>query len=110
MESYTTQVQATDDKGNNVTTNIQLVISQPKLDAKGAQVMSNGVAIVSVNSSGIAANYGFQHGDIVRNINGTNIGRVGELVHLLNGTNHWDMVVERDVRRFMSVSMNFKGA
>jgi len=62
-------------------------------------VMSKGVAIVSVNSSGIAANYGFQPGDIVRNINGAGITGVGQLVRALNGTNHWDMVVERDGRR-----------
>jgi serine protease Do len=62
-------------------------------------VMSKGVAIVAVNSSGIAANYGFQPGDIVRNVNGAPINRVGELVHILNGTNHWDMVVEREGRR-----------
>jgi hypothetical protein len=62
-------------------------------------VMSKGVAIVSVNSNGIAANYGFQPGDIVRNINGSAVNRVGELVHLLNAGNHWDMVVERDGRK-----------
>ena len=62
-------------------------------------VMSKGVAIVSVNSSGIAANYGFQPGDIVRNINGSTINRVGELVHVLNASNHWDMLIERDGRK-----------
>src|SRR6266404_9894754 len=44
MEPYTTQVQKTDDKGNNVTTNIQLVVSSPKLDAAGKPVLTNGVA------------------------------------------------------------------
>ena len=62
-------------------------------------VMAHGVAIVSVNSNGIAANYGFQPGDIVRNINGTNINRVGELVRVLNATNQWDMVIERGGRK-----------
>jgi serine protease Do len=62
-------------------------------------VMTKGVAIVSVNSSGIAANYGFQPGDIVRSINGTTINRVGELVRALNGTNQWDMVIERSGRK-----------
>jgi serine protease Do len=62
-------------------------------------VMSKGVAIVSVNSNGIAARYGFQPGDIVRDINGTAINRVGELVRALNGANRWDMVIERDGRR-----------
>jgi Do/DeqQ family serine protease len=62
-------------------------------------VMTKGVAIVSVNSSGIAANYGFQPGDIVRSINSVGINRVDQLVHALSGTNHWDMVVEREGRR-----------
>jgi K+-transporting ATPase ATPase A chain len=46
MEPYTAQVQKTDDKGNNVTTNIQLVVSSPKLDDKGQPVMTNGAAVV----------------------------------------------------------------
>jgi Do/DeqQ family serine protease len=62
-------------------------------------VLAKGVAIVSVSSSGIAANYGFQPGDIVRSINGTAINRVGELVRILNASNRWDMVVERGGRK-----------
>jgi serine protease Do len=62
-------------------------------------VMAKGVAIISVNPSGIAANYGFQPGDIVRSINGVNINRVGELVRTLNGANQWDMVIERGGRK-----------
>ena len=49
-------------------------------------VMAKGVAIVSV-STGIAANYGFQPGDIVRSVNGAAINRVGDLVRALNGAN-----------------------
>ena len=45
-ESYTIQVPKTDEKGNAVTTNIQLVVSMPKLDAKGQPVLSNGVAVM----------------------------------------------------------------
>ncbi|HKB95982.1 MAG TPA: PDZ domain-containing protein, partial [Rhizomicrobium sp.] len=62
-------------------------------------VMTKGVAIVSVNSSGIAANYGFQPGDIVRSINGSAINRVGELMRALSAANHWDMVIERGGRK-----------
>jgi serine protease Do len=62
-------------------------------------VMAKGVAIVSVNPNGIAANYGFQPGDIVRSVNGAAISRVGDLVRLLNAVNRWDLVVERDGRR-----------
>jgi K+-transporting ATPase ATPase A chain len=45
MEPYTTQVQATDDKGNLVTTNIQAVLQAPKLDAKGQPMMANGAPV-----------------------------------------------------------------
>jgi S1-C subfamily serine protease len=62
-------------------------------------VMAKGVAIVSVSPTGIAANYGFQPGDIVRSVNGITINRVGELVRLLNATNRWDLVVERGGRK-----------
>jgi potassium-transporting ATPase potassium-binding subunit len=44
MEPYTTQVQKTDDKGQPVTTNIQVVAQAPKADADGKPVMVNGVA------------------------------------------------------------------
>ncbi|MGA2748758.1 MAG: potassium-transporting ATPase subunit KdpA [Verrucomicrobiota bacterium] len=46
LEPYTTQVQKTDDKGNNVTTNIQLVLQSPKLDAKGQPVLANGAPVM----------------------------------------------------------------
>ena len=62
-------------------------------------VMAKGVAIASVNSNGIAANYGFQPGDIVRNVNGVNITRVNELVRALNSSNQWDLVIERGGRK-----------
>jgi S1-C subfamily serine protease len=62
-------------------------------------VMAKGVVITAVNSNGIAANYGFQPGDIVRSVNGVNITRVGELVRTLNGVNQWDLVVERGGRK-----------
>ena len=60
--------------------------------------MAHGVAIVTPGSA-IAARYGFQPGDILRSINGTAVNRVGDLVRLLNGANHWDLVIERGGRR-----------
>ncbi|MGB6501317.1 MAG: potassium-transporting ATPase subunit KdpA, partial [Thermoplasmata archaeon] len=38
--------QKTDDKGNNVTTNIAVTVSMPKLDDKGQPVTNNGVAVM----------------------------------------------------------------
>ena len=62
-------------------------------------VMAKGVAIQSVNPNGIAANYGFQPGDIIRSVNGANVPRVGDLVRALNSTSQWDLVIERGGRR-----------
>ena len=64
-----------------------------------ADVMAHGVAIVSVKDGTIAGNYGYQPGDIVRNVNGNAVNRVGDLVRTLNGANHWDLVIERGGRR-----------
>jgi serine protease Do len=61
-------------------------------------VMAHGVAIVSAGS-GIAANYGFQPGDIIRSVNSQNISRVSDLVRALNATNRWDLVIDRGGRR-----------
>ncbi|HZQ46223.1 MAG TPA: potassium-transporting ATPase subunit KdpA, partial [Verrucomicrobiae bacterium] len=46
MEPYTTQVQATDTNGNNLTTNIAVTVSMPKLDDKGVPMTNNGVAVM----------------------------------------------------------------
>jgi potassium-transporting ATPase potassium-binding subunit len=46
MESYTTQVQATDTNGNNLTTNIAVTVSKPKLDDKGQPMMANGQPVM----------------------------------------------------------------
>jgi K+-transporting ATPase ATPase A chain len=46
VESYTIQVQKTDDKGQPVTTNIAVTVSAPKLDEKGQPLMTNGVAVM----------------------------------------------------------------
>jgi serine protease Do len=62
-------------------------------------LMSEGVAIVSVDAQSYSGNYGFQPGDVVRSVNGTGIRRVGDLTRALNGVNHWDLVVERGGRQ-----------
>jgi len=58
MEPYVTQVQATDDKGNGITTNIQWVVSSPKLDDKGQPVVADGnpvmVDVPQVDAKGAA--------------------------------------------------------
>jgi len=61
-----------------------------------ASPMDRGVVVVTVTEGSIAANYGFQTGDIIRAINGANIGNIGDLAHALNSAQQWQMVVERD--------------
>src|SRR5581483_5478033 len=46
MEPYTTQVPKTDDKGQPVTTNIQVVAQAPKLDANGKPLVANGAPVM----------------------------------------------------------------
>jgi K+-transporting ATPase ATPase A chain len=46
VESYTIQVQKTDDKGQPVTTNVAVMVQAPKLDQKGQPLMTNGVAVM----------------------------------------------------------------
>jgi K+-transporting ATPase ATPase A chain len=45
-ESYTIQVQKTDDKGQPVTTNVVVMTQVPKLDTKGQPVISNGAPVM----------------------------------------------------------------
>jgi K+-transporting ATPase ATPase A chain len=46
LEPYTITVQATDAKGQPVTTNVAVMVQSPQLDAKGQPMMSNGVALM----------------------------------------------------------------
>jgi K+-transporting ATPase ATPase A chain len=46
VESYTIQVQKTDDKGQPVTTNVAVMVQAPKLDQKGQPLMTNGVVVM----------------------------------------------------------------
>jgi len=46
LEPYTITVQATDAKGQPVTTNVAVTVSAPKLDDKGQPVLTNGVAVM----------------------------------------------------------------
>ena len=63
-------------------------------------ISAKGVVIVSTNPNTLAARYGFQQGDIVRSVNGTEIHSVGELVHALNAAGgHWSLIVDRGGQR-----------
>jgi serine protease Do len=92
--------EATTIGGRNPLTGAQVANLSPAVaNELQADVMAKGVVILSAGNTGFAGRYGFQPGDIVRSINGTNVARVGDLVRILNGANRWDMVIERGGRR-----------
>jgi serine protease Do len=62
-------------------------------------LLAKGVVITAVGTNSFAEAQGFRPGDIIRDVNGVTVNRVGDLVRGLNGTGHWDMVVERGGRR-----------
>lgn len=70
---------------------------QMNLFAKGVVIRAAG--------GGFAAQYGFQPGDIIRSVNGRPVNDVGSLKRLLEGTRHWDMVIDRGGRR-MSLTVD----
>ena len=72
----------------------------------GIDLFAKGVAIVSVDDNSYAAAQGFQTGDIIRNVNGADINRVGDLTRALNASGHWNVVLERGGRR---ASLSFAG-
>ena len=45
-EPFTIQVAKTDDKGQPVTTNVEVMVQAPKLDAAGKPIMANGAAVM----------------------------------------------------------------
>ncbi len=91
--------EATTIAGRNPLTGARVQNLSPAVNTElQLDVMQKGVAIVSVSAGGIAGRYGFQPGDIVRNVNGAAITRVGQLVGILNGATRWDMVIERSGR------------
>jgi Do/DeqQ family serine protease len=66
---------------------------------------ATGVAIVAPGRS-IAANQGFQPGDIIRSVNGAPIRNVGDLNRVLTQANgHWDMIIDRNGQR-MTLSVD----
>jgi serine protease Do len=63
-------------------------------------LMARGVVVLSVSDGSIADNQGFRPGDVVKSVNGTAIGSVGQLQSVLaNAGGHWDMVIDRSGQR-----------
>jgi len=62
-------------------------------------LMSRGVVLVSAGNS-LAANQGFQPGDVVKSVNGANVTSTRQLQQLLNAAGgHWSLIVDRGGQR-----------
>ena len=58
-----------------------------------------GVIVTRVSGRGYAARAGFSQGDIVREINGRQIGSVAELQQALSAASRWEVTIERRGQR-----------
>lgn len=66
-------------------------------DQIGADPMAGGVILMGVSGRSYAAAAGFRRGDILRSINGEQIGSTAELQQTLNATQRgWDVVILRN--------------
>jgi Do/DeqQ family serine protease len=114
---------ATEGKGRDVTVRLELPPENPprsmiaiggRTPLTGAKVenlspavandlqmdlMAKGVVVSSVDPASIAANYGFRPGDIVRSVNGDEIGSTAELKSRLDGAGGWLIIVDRGGQR-----------
>jgi serine protease Do len=82
--------------GRNPLTGAKVENLSPAVDTElNMDLMAKGVVVVAPGDS-IAAQQGFQPGDIVRSINGADIHSVSELQRALGGAGgRWDMIIDR---------------
>jgi len=60
--------------------------------------MAKGVVVLSVDRTSQAARFGFQQGDVVRQINGEKIASVAQLKRVLAGVDEWNIAIQRGDR------------
>jgi S1-C subfamily serine protease len=61
-------------------------------------LMAKGVVVLAVDGASQAARFGFQQGDVVRQINGERIAGVAELKRALTGVDEWNIAIQRGDR------------
>ena len=67
-------------------------------DAMQMDLMASGVVVVDVADSSPARRFGFEQGDVIREINGDRIGTVAELRRALDGADAWQISLQRGGR------------
>jgi Do/DeqQ family serine protease len=64
-------------------------------DEMQMDLMAKGVVVMAVDNPSSAARFGFQQGDIVRQVNGDRIATVAELDRALANADSWRMIIQR---------------
>jgi len=67
-------------------------------DEMQMDLMATGVVVVAIADASPARRFGFQQGDVIRQINGERIGTVAELRRALDGANTWQIALQRGSR------------
>jgi serine protease Do len=93
--------QTTTISGRNPMTGAKIEnLSPATADDFGFATDAKGVVVVSTEAGTPADGYGFQRGDIVVEVNGAKINRVGDLTRALDsGQGEWSMIVNRGGRQ-----------
>jgi serine protease Do len=64
-------------------------------DEMQMDMMAKGVVVTAIAPASQAARFGFQQGDVIRQINGERIASVTELRRILTGADEWAMAIQR---------------
>ena len=73
-------------------------------DEMQMDLMASGVVVVSVADASQAERFGFEQGDIIRQINGDRIGSVAQLRRALDGADSWQIGLQRG-DRFLNLAV-----
>jgi S1-C subfamily serine protease len=67
-------------------------------DEKQMDLMASGVIVIAIADGSAAKRFGFEQGDVIRQINGARIGTVAELRRALDATDGWQIALQRGSR------------
>ena len=74
-------------------------------DELGLDFSVKGVTVISVENSVAARRFGIQAGDMVRGINGQEIGTIADLNRALGASRGWDIAIQRGAQ-MLRLSVN----
>ena len=67
-------------------------------DEMQMDLMASGVVVLAIANGSAAERFGFEQGDVIRQINGNRIGTVAELRRALDSAGAWQIALQRGSR------------